>query len=63
MAEVCLNNWYGSHLIYVGERSGGCNGNDAFFEKVYEKFDVLFEYDIPQWPGIHDELIIFQRLK
>jgi hypothetical protein len=61
MAEVCLNNWNGSHLIYIGERSGGCNGNDTFFNKIEEEFNVLYEYEIPQWPGLHDELMIFQR--
>jgi len=38
-------------IIYIGEWSG-CNGQEEDF-KNFNK-DTLKQFDIPQWPGIHD---------
>ncbi len=61
MAENCLRQWKGSYLIYVGEGYGGCTANDSFFKIIEDEFDILTQYQIPQWPGVHDELIILKR--
>ncbi len=61
MASHCLRRWSGSHLIYIGEGYGGCTANDAFHQTLNDEFDVIHQYQIPQWPGIHDELVIYKR--
>ena len=60
MASDCLSNWNGSHLIYVGE-DDGCTANDNFHQLLNDEFDLVYQYQIPQWPGIHDELFIYKR--
>jgi hypothetical protein len=41
-------------IIYIGEHEGGCNAVDEFFQH----FDFFETFDIPQWFGMHDELMI-----
>jgi hypothetical protein len=47
-------------VVYIGEKDG-CTGSpqlDSFLEKNYT---LLKEHSIPQWPGIHDSLRIYER--
>ncbi len=41
-------------VIYIGEDKGGCCATDEFFDR----FDEHSTHRIPQWPGIHDYLMI-----
>lgn len=61
-AYDCLKNFKGKYFIYIGEGSGGCTGDDQFFELLYNNFEIVDSYDIPQWAGIRDYLQIYKRL-
>lgn len=53
----------GQLLFYVGEGSGGCTATDGFFRKTSDPrvFDTVEEHYLAQWPGIHDNLIVFRK--
>jgi hypothetical protein len=64
MAIKALEYYYnagGNTAIYVGESEGGCNATDGFFEFLEEKFKKIELVRIPQWSGIHDSLIVWER--
>jgi hypothetical protein len=51
----------GKKVIYIGEDSSGCTGNDLFhriLEKCFEKISTIY---IPQWEGIHDSVFLMER--
>jgi len=60
-AAETLNMYGGDTLIYVGEGSGGCTGDDYFHEILREKWEEVEWVRIPQWGGIHDYLGIYKR--
>lgn len=60
MAVEALTVWRGDVLVYVGEW-GGCNADDAFFERLEAEFDEVASLGLPQWEGLHDELWVFRR--
>lgn len=54
----------GRYLVYVGESSGGCTGDDLFFNYLYENFEgVEEEVYIPSWDGIYDNAYIYKKIK
>lgn len=60
--QVAKNMKKGRYLIYVGERKGGCTGDDAFFEYLYKNFEEIdIESTIPVWFGLHDKLLLFVK--
>ena len=61
MAHDCLKYWKGDTLIYVGEGNGGCTADDAFHASLDKYFTRLRSVGIPQFPGIHDNLTVYQR--
>lgn len=58
-ASECLKLFEGDTLIFIGEVNGCC-GTDNFFEQL-SNWKISERVQIPQWPGIHDELIIYRR--
>lgn len=60
-AAEALRMFRGSVVAYVGEGPGGCTGDDQFHELLYEGWEEVAEYSIPQWGGMHDRLTIFTR--
>jgi hypothetical protein len=60
MARDAIDAWRGDVLIHIGER-GGCNADEAFYERLEAEFETLTEIDLPQWPGLHDYLWILRR--
>jgi hypothetical protein len=62
MAMSCLQNYKGEYLIYVGETNGGCNGDPSFWGAIQNEWEELKTVHIPQWEGIHDELVIYRRV-
>lgn len=56
-----LKAYPGKHLFYVGERDGGCTGNDAFHTYLNRHFELIQEVNIPQFAGINDCLFYYQR--
>ncbi len=61
LAEDCLKIYKGRVFIYIGESDGGCTGNDKFFVLLKEGWITLEEIPIPQWPGIHDRMVVYER--
>ena len=51
----------GTRVAYVGEYEGGCCAEDGFFELLSEKFEEVESAHIPQFPGLHDYLTIYDR--
>ena len=62
IAYRTLREYTGSTLIFVGEGEGGCTGNDDFFKLLEYEFNIIEEVDIPQWYGIHDRMMVFERV-
>lgn len=50
-------------VLYVGEGSGGCTGNDKFHDLLEEKFKPAGRIDLPSFEGIHDDLQIWRKIK
>lgn len=61
MAMDCLKLYSGKILLYVGEGDGGCTGDDEFHMLLENGFEEMQYVDIPQWSGIHDHLLVYQR--
>jgi hypothetical protein len=52
----------GQSVVYIGEGSTGCTGDDAFHARLRS---LAWEYEtscqLPNWSGIHDDMSIHQR--
>lgn len=51
----------GNTVVFVGEGNGGCCADDRFFDLLESRFEEVGDASIPQWDGIHDSLIVYQR--
>lgn len=63
MADECLKYWLrgkGRYLFYVGEGYGGCTGTDSFHDEL-DDLGYVGRVDLPKWPGINDNLYIYER--
>jgi len=61
LAFKSLQNFEGDHLIYVGEKQGGCTGDDKFFTKLNKEWKLVKTVLIPSWDGIYDDVYHFAR--
>ena len=61
MALDCLTYYEGDALVYVGEGSGGCTGGDKFHKQLDSEWKDVRTIYLPNWPGIHDYLAIYER--
>ncbi len=61
MANTALRLYRGGRVVYVGEGSGGCNADPAFFSRLEREWLLTAECSIPQWEMIHDEVSIWER--
>jgi len=61
MAFQYLESYRGSTFIYVGEGAGGCTATEPFFELLDDKWQSIRTVVIPQFPAIHDYLVIYKR--
>lgn len=60
-AYNCLSRFQGNKLAYIGEDEGGCTANSKFFELLGQKWTRTLSIPLPQWPGIHDYLSVYER--
>lgn len=51
----------GQTVALIGEDEYGCTGSERFHDLLRAHFDEVAEVEIPQWPGIHDYLGIWER--
>lgn len=49
------------HILYVGEPSGGCTGDEGFFDQLERGYGLVAKIDIPSYEGIHDDLYHYVR--
>lgn len=62
LAHDALEAYGGDTVVYVGEGPGGCNATGAFFGRLDEgSWRLEREVAIPQWPGVEDEVRIYER--
>jgi hypothetical protein len=61
MAAKALGYYAGSTVAYVGEGRGGCTGDTRFHNTLEREWEEVDSCRIPQWDGIHDALVIYQR--
>jgi hypothetical protein len=50
-----------SHVLYVGEKRGGCTAGDGFFDIIDEKYGLVGKIDIPSYKGVHDNFYHYVR--
>ena len=62
MAEHALRLHRGDHVVYIGDGEGGCTATDAFHEQLAARYEQVGRIQLPQWPGLHDDLEIWERL-
>jgi hypothetical protein len=60
-AYNALKAFKGKNLIYIGEPEGGCTGNEKFHNELSNNWKLIKTLDIPQWDGIHDLIMIYNR--
>jgi hypothetical protein len=64
-AGHALERFLGKYVIYIGELPTtlgiGCTADELFFDNIKKHWQILKKYDIPQWPGIYDTLVIYVR--
>lgn len=60
MAYNCLMKFKGEYIIYIGEIYG-CTGDEDFHDELYENWEEIVCYCIPQWHGPNDCLYVFKR--
>jgi hypothetical protein len=62
-AVEALREYKGDIFIYVGEEEGGCCADDDFFEHLGNYWDEREQLDMPQFFGLHDVAIIYERIR
>lgn len=61
MSFECLKAFKGKHLIFVGEKKGGCTGTDEFFNPLYKDWTLKETVIIPRWNHVYDKLTVWKR--
>jgi hypothetical protein len=63
LAIDALKRFAGGKLIFIGERSGGCTGDDSFFNELENNWTLEKIVGIPRWKtvGIYDEMYFYTR--
>lgn len=61
MAARCLVAFKGDRLIYIGEGEYGCTANERFHKMLRSGWREIDCIPIPQWPGIHDGVYLYER--
>jgi hypothetical protein len=51
----------GDKIIYIGESWEGCTANYSFFNLMSIAWKEEKTIQLPQWSGIHDEMVIYRR--
>jgi hypothetical protein len=56
-----LNTLMPEKVVYIGEGYGGCTGDDAFHDTLSKQYEMVDEYRLDQWYGIHDHLSLYKK--
>jgi len=60
-AFKALKEFKGDTVVYVGEGNEGCTADEQFHALLEKDWNIIEEIDIPQWPGLHDLIMIYYR--
>jgi hypothetical protein len=63
MAADALRAYQGNTVIYIGEGSSGCTGDEEFHNMLEKEWDTPKGGACPmvQWWGLHDWITIYHR--
>ena len=61
MSYDTISKFKGHKFIYIGEGHGGCTGGQDFHDALNREWGIVEEICIPQWSGLHDNLVFYQR--
>jgi hypothetical protein len=61
MASRALTAFRGPRVAYIGEGEGGCTANQRFHDLLADRWRMVRDLSLPQWPGLHDRLTIYER--
>ena len=67
-SNILKNMKEGQILIYIGERAGGCTGDDKFFNLLSKKTELntiteFIQQDNLSWNGVHDNWYVYNIIK
>jgi hypothetical protein len=52
----------GQSLALICDGRGGISGTNELFDLLERQFERVRVFEIPQFPGVHDRLIVFRHL-
>lgn len=58
-----LRSYGGDRVIYIGERYGGCCGDDDMFDILGVEWSEVAEHGPIQWSGMHDFVTVYERVE
>lgn len=61
MATQALKGYRGNTLVYIGEGSGGCTADDAFFALLDKEWESIADHRPVRWSGINDFIEVYTR--
>lgn len=61
MAFRAVAKYKGRTLIYIGEESPGCTGDDDFHRLIQNEWKLQERVDLPRWHLIRDSLFVYTR--
>lgn len=53
----------GTRVFEIGEGLGGCTGDASFHKYLCDNFSAIHHEEVPNFTGIHDSLIIWEKNK
>lgn len=61
MAFRALQAYQGNRLVYIGEGSEGCTGDEAFFDLLEQEWHLVEQRRGVSWSGIRDSIMVYER--
>lgn len=62
VADNSIKKFKGNKIIYIGEDAGGCCAGQTFFDELEKRWTCKV-LDMTTWPGMHDKLYLFTKIK
>lgn len=56
-----LDAYRGARVVYIGEGSGGCCGDDDMWSELETNWSEVAEHKPVQWWGLHDWVTVYER--
>jgi hypothetical protein len=62
IGEQVIRAYRGDRIIYIGEGSGGCCGDEGMRKLLESEWREIAEHQPVQWYGLHDFVIVYDRV-